>query len=264
MRLSWNYLYSVFILFFAFSCIPQKRIVYFQNAKDKTSADSLPDFINQDYEFIIAPFDVLSVNIQSTALDQESFAPFRTSAGASGAGRPYEQGAFVNKHGNITLPYLGNVKVSGLTLLQATDTIRSRLLQYVVDTSLIYVDVKILTFPVTVIGEVTSPGIYQAENEFMTITEILARAGEVTPYGNRTNIKLIRSNRQTKQTTVYRLDLTRGELIKPIIARLQPNDVLYVEPLRRKQLLTNVTPILGLVGSVLSFTFLIITLTNRL
>jgi polysaccharide biosynthesis/export protein len=253
--------YFFLIIFITYGCIPLRNIVYFQKAKTNTSADTLPEFRNQDYEFKIAPYDILSVEIDG--VDEQSFAAFRPSGSSGSLGRAYDQGTFVNKFGQIELPYAGNIKVSGLTLMQAADTIRSKLLLYVVDSSLIYVQVKTLSFPVTILGEVSRPGVYQADNEYMTLTELLSKAGDLTVFSNRKNIKLIRSDRETKATTTYHLDLTKGELIQPVISRLQPNDVIYVEPLRRKQIQT-VTPYIGIVSAFISITALIITIINRL
>lgn len=261
MNVTLRIVYFFIIILTSYGCIPLRDIVYFQRDNTNNAPDTLLEFKNQDYEFTIAPYDILSLAIDG--IDEQSFAAFRPSGQTGSLGRPYDQGTFVNKYGQIELPYAGKIKVSGLTLMQAADTIRSRLLLYVVDSSLIYVQVKTLSFPVTVIGEVSSPGVYQADNEYITLTELLAKAGGLTGYSNRKNIRLIRSDRETKATTTYRLDLTKGELIEPIISRLQPNDVIYVEPLRRKQLDT-IRPITAIVSTVLSVTVLIITLINRI
>jgi polysaccharide biosynthesis/export protein len=261
MNVTFRILYFFLILFISYGCIPLRNIVYFQRDKTNNATDTLPTFRNQDYEFRIAPYDLLSLEIDG--VDEQSFGAFRPDSPTRGLGRAYDQGTFVNKYGQIELPYVGKIKVSGLTLMQAADTIRSRLLIYVVDSSLIYVQVKTLSFPVTVIGEVAKPGTYDASNEYMTLTDLLAKAGDFTVYSNRKNIKLIRSDRETKVTTTYHIDITKGELIQPIISRLQPNDVIYVEPLRRKQIQT-VTPYLALTSTFISITALIITIIIRL
>lgn len=265
-------IYIFLLLLMLFSCIPQKKIIYFQGAQPQSLPDSLRYFTNQDYEFIIGPNDVLSIQIDG--IDDKSFDVFKptsSGAGVGGAGAlgvgggsaAYLRGTLVNKYGEIEMPFAGKIKLSGLSLMQAGDTIRTKLGIYMADPSLVNVTVKIMNFNVTVIGEVSSPGIYQPNNEFMTITELLAKAGDLTIYSNRKNIKLIRSDRETKQTTVYQIDLTKAELINPIIARLQPNDVIYVEPLSRKRLST-ASPVIGIVTSVISFALLAINLYSRL
>ncbi len=180
--------------------------------------------------------------------------------GGSGGAGSYFSGTLVDKNGNIKLPYAGEVPVAGLTLKQAEDTIQARLSAYILDVEQnLVVTIKILNFSVNVLGEVGSQGLIRAENEYMTVTEVLAKAGGITDFGNRQNVKLIRTDRLTKKTNTYRIDLTTQEMVSPQLARLQPNDVLYVEPLRRKQFST-ASQLLGLVSTIISVPLLIFSL----
>ncbi|HEX8532281.1 MAG TPA: SLBB domain-containing protein, partial [Cytophagales bacterium] len=119
----------------------------------------------------------------------------------------------------------------------------------------------ILNFNVNVLGEVGRQGLVQADNEYMTVTEVLAKSGGITDFGNRQNVKLIRTDRLTKKTTFYRIDLTTQETVSPQLARLQPNDVLYVQPLRRKQF-SSASQLLGLITGLISVPLLIISIYN--
>jgi polysaccharide export outer membrane protein len=253
--------YVILLLLAVTSCITQKKIIYFQGAGVQNTTDSLPLYGNQFYEYTIGPTDILGVQIDG--VDDRVFAAFKPNVSEAGLGRPIDRGLLVNKYGQIDLPYLGKIKVSGLTLDQATDTIKSRLLEYITDTTLMYVNVRTLSFPVTVIGEVARPGIYQADNEFMTITELIAKSGDLTSYGNRKTIKLYRTNRETKQTSVYMLDLTSKQLVQPTLSHLHPNDVIYVEPLPRKEF-QNALTVVGFGTSLLSIAFLLLTIYDRL
>jgi polysaccharide biosynthesis/export protein len=255
MRLKINFLYIPIIFLSAIGCIPQKNVVYFQGARNQATIDSIPMYGSQDYEYIIGPTDQLAVQIDG--VDDVVFAAFRPGGNTAGA-----SGLLVDKQGQIELPVLGKIKVSGLTLPQASDTIKSKLLLYITDTTLMYVNVRTLTFPVTIIGEVAIPGIYQAEDEFMTITELLAKSGDLTPFANRKTIKLYRTDRETKLTTVYQLDLTKADLVQPILSRLQPNDVLYVEPLRRKQF-QSAFQVIGFGTSIVSIGLLVLSIYQR-
>ncbi len=242
-------------------CIPYRKVVLFQQDQDPQKMDSV--YVNQDYEFTIAPFDVLSLRVNSTVSDVAgSVAVFNPAAQATGGNNVYQQGILVDKEGSIEIPYAGKIKVSGLTLAQATDTIRNRLSVYIQDVDKnLFINLKILNYTVQVLGEVGSPGIIQAQNEYMTVTEVLAKAGGVTDLADRQNIKIIRTNRLTKQTTTYRMDLTDDEAISPILARLQPNDVIYVKPLRRKQF-GSATQVVGLASAFISIPLLIISIYN--
>jgi polysaccharide export outer membrane protein len=245
----------------AIGCVPQKKVIYFQGAGNPNTGNSLPQYGSQMYEYTIGPTDILGVQIDG--VDDAVFAAFKPNVVDPGINRAIDRGLLVNKAGQIDLPYIGKVKVSGLTLAQATDTIKSRLLVYITDTTLMYVNVKTLSFPVTVIGEVNRPGIYQADNEFMTITELLAKSGDLTQFGNRKNVKLYRTDRETKQTTIFLMDLTSKDLVQPILTQLQPNDVIYIEPLTRKQF-QNALTVVGFGSSILSVAFLLLTIYDRL
>jgi polysaccharide export outer membrane protein len=257
-------LFLASLLFFS-GCIPFRKVVLFQkDAGDKTT-DSV--YVNQDYEFVIAPFDILNVKVVSTvdevAESLEVFSPGAAAGTAAGSGPgAYLGGTLVDKDGNIKLPYVGNIAVAGLTLAQAADTIRSRLSTYILDVDRnLLVTIKILNFNVNVLGEVATQGIVRAENEYLTVTEVLAKSGGITDFGNRKNIKLIRTDRLTKKTTAYRIDLTTQEMVSPQLARLQPNDVLYVQPLRRKQFGT-ANQLIGLVSAFISIPLIILSLYN--
>lgn len=258
-----SYLFFLSFLLFVSGCIPFRKIVLFQKGTEEKLPDSL--YLNQDYEFVIAPFDILNVRVVSTvsevAPSLQVFAPAAAAGGAGGAGS-YFGGTLVDKNGNIELPYIGQIPIAGLTLAQAEDTIKSQLANYILDADRnLLVQVKILNFSVNVLGEVGAQGLVRAENEFITITEVLAKAGGITDFGNRQKVKLIRTDRLTKKTTTYRLDLTTSEMVSPMLARLQPNDVLYVEPLRRKQF-GSASQLIGLITTVISIPLLVISIYN--
>lgn len=254
------------LLISSFGCIPYKRVVYFQ----KTASDA-PDsiYVNQDYEFTIAPFDILALKMTgfSNEEGQNVLAPFNTPINATGGGGgggagPYTSGIVVDKSGAIELQYVGKVKLAGLTLEQASDTIRSSLSKFIINIdSTVTVDLKILNYSITVLGEVGSQGILNAENEYMTVTEAIAKSGGVTQFGNMKTVRIIRTNRLTKQTYTYRLDLTTQVPVSPILSRLQPNDVIVVDPIRRKQFST-ASQTISLLTTVITVPLLIISTIN--
>ncbi|MDJ1480982.1 polysaccharide biosynthesis/export family protein [Cytophagaceae bacterium YF14B1] len=263
------YIWFVFtvLLISSFGCIPYKRVVYFQ----KTAADA-PDstYINQDYEFTIAPFDILAIKMTGFTNEegQNVLGPFNTPVSATGAATSgaggYATGILVDKNGAVELHYIGKVKVSGLTLEQASDTIKSALSKYInVSDGGITVNLKILSYSVTVLGEVGSQGILKADNEYMTLTEAIAKSGGVTQFGNMKTVRIIRSDRLTKKTTTYRVDLTTQTPVSPILSRLQPNDIIIVDPLRRKQFST-AGQIITLLSTVITVPLLIISTVNTI
>jgi len=258
---SWFLLFS--ILSTTFSCVPLKNITYFQ--KDENDPPNL-SYENQDYEFTIAPFDILALQITGLTNEegQNVVAPFNTPVVAAGAGGTgtYASGIIVDKNGDIELLYAGKIRLAGLTLAQAADTIRSSLSRFIIDTgNNVTVSLKILNYSITMLGEVRIQGIIKAENEFMTVTEALAKSGGATDFGNLRKVRLIRTDRLTKKTTTYQLDLTNQVAVSPILSRLQPNDVIIIDPLRRKQF-SSASQTIGLISTFVSIPILIISTIN--
>ncbi len=252
------------LLISVFGCVSNKNVVYFQKGEN-----AAPDLVysNQDYEFTIAPFDILALKITGFTNEegQNVVEPFNTPVvvtGVSGGPGPYASGILVDKNGEIELLYVGKIKMAGLTLEQAGDTIRSALSKYIIDTgNNITVDMKILNYSITVLGEVATQGILKAENEFMTVTEAIAKSGGVNQFGNMKNVRIIRTDRLTKKTITYRLDLTTDTSVSPILSRLQPDDVIVVDPLRRKQFST-ASQTVGLISTFISIPLLLISSIN--
>ena len=210
--------------------------------------ESLPqETLNQlqDYQLRIQPDDQLAISINSR--DQELIAPFNsymmigTGGGQSmtqsyGATSATTSGIAyfpVNKQGVIHFPILGDLPVQGLTHDEVSAMIENRLREgnYVKDPS---VKVKIMSFKVTVLGEVKTPGVQSLTNERLTILEALGKAGDLLPSGQRENILVMRE--ENGQRSNYRIDLTdaRAVLESPAFY-LQQNDVVYVQPNKVRQ-----------------------------
>jgi polysaccharide export outer membrane protein len=119
------------------------------------------------------------------------------------------------------------------------------------------VTVKKLNFKVTVLGEVARPGTFSIFNETLTLPEALGLAGDISPFGNRTNVKIIRNNSKTPQ--VLNVDLTHAESLTLENYYLYPNDIIYVEPLKRRAL-QNISPAVTLLTSILTTAVVVITL----
>ncbi len=262
-----NFILFLLLWCLATGCIPQKKIVYFQ--KKENEQKDIP-YANEDYEFIIAPFDVLSLQIQGLTDEQgkniaETFNTPMPSMGAGGTSLtsgPYTYGLLVDKNGDIELLYARKIHLAGISLSQAADTIRHALSRYIVNTANnLTITVKILSYTVTVLGEVRTQGMIRAENEYMTLTEALSKAGGLTEYANLQNVRIVRTDRLNKTTQTYRINLTETGAISPILTRLHPNDVVVIDPLRRKQFST-ASQTIGLISTVISIPLLIISSIN--
>lgn len=134
----------------------------------------------------------------------------------------------VDQNGDINYPQLGLVRVSGKTIQEVQQTLQEMVNNYVLNTS---VHVKLVNRNITVLGEVRQPGIKPMTNSYLTIFEALGTAFDITDYGNRRNVKLIRETPEGQE--VVQLDLTDPNLIYSKYYYIMPHDLIYVEPRNR-------------------------------
>ncbi len=209
------------------SCTTTQKSIYFYNMKDTTVSSNGA----AENETIIQKNAILS--IQVTSLSEEASKIFNinntfsiNASTATGSNSAYT-GYLVNTDGNIQMPLLGNVKAAGFTKREIKENI-TRLIN---DKKLLLepiVTVRLLNFEVTVVGEVGRPTVITVPNERISLLKALGLAGDVTIYGNRENVLLIRESEGKK--IVRRLNLNDGNfIVSSPYYYLQPNDVVYVE-----------------------------------
>lgn len=239
------------------SCVSPKSIVYFQGDSLRLTSQE----ITQKYIPTIQSNDILSIVVGSlNAEANEVFNTPNTFTTAStnytttgGGARVQPLGYLVDNDGNIEIPLIGRLKVSGLRTNDAADTIRVRLKNYLKEPSVI---VRNLNFKVSVLGEVARPSVYVIPDEKISIPEVLSLAGDLTIYGRRTNIMVIREENGMRQYA--RLDLTSREVFNSAFYYLHKNDIIYVEPIKTRinatdrnvQLLPVVTSIVAAVSTL--------------
>ena len=211
------------------SCSSGKDVPYCQNIDEISLAGS-----NGLYDSKIMPKDMLTITVSTT--DPAAAAPFNLSVGntvgASGQlsnGGGNLQGYLVDNDGNINFPVIGHMHVQGMTKSQCQDMIREKLLPYMAATENPIVTVRMSSYRVTVTGEVNRPGVIPVSTEKMSIVEALAQAGDLTVYGKRDNIMLIRED-ETGQKKMVRLNMNDANLINSPYYYLQQNDIIYVQP----------------------------------
>ena len=211
------------------SCSSGKDVPYFQNIDEISLAGS-----KGLYDAKIMPKDMLTITVSTT--DPAATAPFNLSVGntvgASGQlsnGGGNLQGYLVDNDGNINFPVIGHMHVQGMTKSQCQDMIREKLLPYMAATENPIVTVRMSSYRVTVTGEVNRPGVIPVSTEKMSIVEALAQAGDLTVYGKRDNIMLIRED-ETGQKKMVRLNMNDANLINSPYYYLQQNDIIYVQP----------------------------------
>lgn len=211
------------------SCSSGKDVPYFQNIDEVSLAGS-----KGLYDAKIMPKDMLTITVSTT--DPAAAAPFNLSVGntvgasgqlSNGAGNL--QGYLVDNDGNINFPVIGHMHVQGMTKSQCQDMIREKLLPFMAATENPIVTVRMSSYRVTVTGEVNRPGVIPVSTEKMSIVEALAQAGDLTVYGKRDNIMLIRED-ETGQKKMVRLNMNDANLINSPYYYLQQNDIIYVQP----------------------------------
>ena len=228
-------LYMLLIAGMLTSCYYNKSLVYLQ---DKNFSHLQPTVItNQASSYLLQTNDVISVKVKSTT-DSDVSSIFNITSEAIGTssapGVLFIEGYSIDTEGKITLPVLGSIALRGLTLEIAQDSIQRRANKYLNQATVL---VKLVSFKVTVLGEVKNPGYHYVFNNQVTILEALGLAGDLTNFGNRKNIKLIRPTSTGSQVSV--IDLTQADILQSPNFYLMPNDVLYVEPLRARSSRSN-------------------------
>ena len=242
------------------SCTSSSQIAYFQD--EKISNFTQPKLF---YDLIYQPNDMLTIDVN--ALDPEAVKPFNL------ASVPYSlslietrtnmrmQTYIVDKDGNIDFPVLGKVKIGGLTRQEATDLLESKIADYVKEP---LVNIRITNFTISVLGEVNDPGTFIIQDEKVTLAEALGMAGDLTIYGKRDNILLVREIEGIKKFSI--INLTSVRSLSASTFGLKQNDIIYVEPnnakARQSTYNQNNNVLISAIGTLTSVAALIISLNN--
>ncbi len=211
------------------SCISHQKLLNFNEGKEfSTIPDTIPTAApmtiqtNQEIVVLIQTYDPAATAKANLGQTSGVQGPSQASTGASGV--TY----LVDNNGEINVPQIGKVKISGLSTAQAADLIKEKLLPYLKD-PVVFVNFKQFRF--TVFGEVKGPGTHFYDNR-ITILEAIATSGDVTDYSNRENILVIREEKGER--SFGRINLHDRQVFKSPYYYLKPNDVIYVEPLKEK------------------------------
>jgi polysaccharide export outer membrane protein len=220
-------LYAAFAFWGIFSsCVNTQKVTYFNDVEDSSRLASPATL-----EPVIQKKDILSITVSSlsseaTVIFNTPNLPITPNASTS-PNMPQTAGYLVNGDGDIKFPILGNIHAVGLSQKQLEDTIT----QLLISKKLLYdpiVSSRFLNFRVTVLGEVNHPGVITAPSEQISILEAIGQAGDLTIYGLRDHVMLIRQVGQDK--IIKRLDLNSSKLFQSPYYFLKSNDVVYVEP----------------------------------
>jgi polysaccharide export outer membrane protein len=214
------------------SCVPTQDLVYLQN-KGNVNNTAVNELNNKPYR--IQSNDVLNISIKS--LDPRLVEMFSLSTTAQGnnvtSEMLYFSGYTVDNHGNIRIPVLGEVNVIGKTIEEIRLNIENELLnKYFKKEAELFVNVKLAGFRYTVNGEINAPGTKILYQDRVTILEAVANSGDITVTGDRKDVKVIRQFPQGAET--FSIDLTNINAMQSPCYYLQPNDYVYIKPLKQK------------------------------
>lgn len=220
----------IFVVLLA-GCTGAKNVAYIQGAGEDTeeSVQSTPL-----YDARIMPKDLLTITVSTT--DPEAAQPFNLTVpsmttGLSTYSQPQLMPYLVDNTGQITFPVLGMVSLAGLTKREAEDKMKELLSKYLKEPPV--VTVKFVNYKISVIGEVNRPNTFTISNEKVNIFEALAMAGDMTIWGRRDNVKIIREDMYGNQRVIL-VNLNDKNVIYSPYYYLQQNDVVYVEPNKTK------------------------------
>ena len=211
------------------SCSSTKQVAYIQNSDEVSLAQS--EYL---YDARIMPKDQLTITVSTS--NDEAAAPFNLTVATpytvgqrSSYSQAMLQSYLVDNEGMINFPIIGEIKVGGLTKAEAEQMIEEKIRPYMAETENPIVTVRMSSYSISVLGEVAKPGSYQVSREKINILEALAQAGDLTIYGVRDKVKLIREDASGKKE-IHTLNLNDANIINSPYYYLQQNDIVYVEP----------------------------------
>lgn len=247
-------------------CVSSQKVIYFQGNKAEQPGNNDRISLPESYIPVIKPGDVLSIQVSSLNAEASvMFNPYTPMSAVNNRnglqtninGLPEASGYLVSPTGQVDLPLIGLQSVKGLTVSDAGKLIREKLQTFLKEPT---VNVRNLNFRISVLGEVARPSLFTIPNDRITLLEALSLAGDITIYGRRENVLLIREENGDK--TFTRIDLTKRDLFRSPYYYMHPNDVLYVEP--GKARITNADQFYQLAPTLLSaLSFIAIILTRR-
>lgn len=214
------------------SCVPQAKMKILQDKEGDTAKYEFQT-LRPDYK--IKPGDYLYVRILS--LDQKSNELFATIAGSAAANynmnitdqNLYLTSYMVTDSGYIDFPLFGKIHASGRTIEEMQQTLTKSVSEIIIGASVV---VKLVMYNVSVLGEIKSPGKYPIYNNRANIFEVLAMANDLTAYADRSRVQIIRT--EGNKTNVVVFNLLNKEILSSPYYYVQPNDIIYVEPLKEK------------------------------
>lgn len=258
-----KFLLPILVIALFTSCVSNKELtdqaLYFKNINDSILKSSDQSFKSEVQKGDILYIGVLTANEESVKLFNQQNFYAGAQSGAAMASNP-AVGYLVDENGDITFPFLGKVKVAGMSKTALTEMLTQKVREYVSDAVL---SIRVMNFKVTVLGEVQSPGSFSIPSERVTILDVIGLAGDLTIFGKRNNVRVIREINGKRETGT--VNLNDGRIFESPYFFLRQNDIVYVEMNNRKVInadQTNSRNFSYVLGALSAVTLLITLITN--
>ena len=216
-NLHFTKLYLFIIIILSYSCAPMENIVYLNKMYN------IENIKISSTEHVIKQGDILDVKIISN--NKNYFEIFNISNSPDNPNTTdanlFVNGFVVNKNNEIEIPTIGKINLNGLTIEEAKLKIEKNVKEFILEATVV---VKLINFNVTVLGEVKKPGNYIIYDNQVSILKMIGLAGDLTDYGNRKKIKVIRDYK------INTIDITNSKFLYNEFYYLKSGDIIYVEP----------------------------------
>ncbi len=239
------------------SCVSKKKIIYLQHDGSLQSTDTIK------YESKLQPDDVLLITVTSDQPELASrynlmYINMKSIEMRSSPNNDALISYLIDQNGEINFPGLGRIKLAGLTTIEAEDKIESMLTDYLANPGVV---IRLLNYKISVMGEVNKPGYQTIPGQRITLLEALSGAGDMTIYGQRNNVTVVRDDNGV--VTVNEVDLTSSDFINSPFYYLGHNDLVYVKPNKTKINSSAVGPNITVGISAISLLITIIAFATR-
>ena len=213
------------------SCVPQKKMLYLKNAE--MAAENLSkEYVNdRTLDYKLQPGDNLYIHVVNT-IDERSAASINGDIRGylSSDANIYLQTTTIDENGYVEMPLVGKIEVKNLTVDEAKDKLQTAINTYINGSMLV---VKLASFNLTLLGEVSRPGMYKVYQSQINLFEAVALAGNMTNFAKKNDVKIIRQTDHGSE--IVTVDMGQADILSSPYYYLKPNDIIYVEPLKIKQ-----------------------------
>lgn len=247
------------IIALTYSCGQYKRFTYIQPSQSNMN-DTI--FIKDYTAYKLQPADILKIDVLSMdknvteMFNNEMTKNITNTGNISGSGF-YLIGYSVDPDGYITLPILGKLKVAGLTVAETRSLVQRMAVEYIKDAQ---IEIRLLSFKVYFLGEFARPGLQTVYSDRANILEAISMAGDITYNGNRRKVSILRSYQD--KTKLIEIDLTQRDILTSPQFFLQPNDVVYVKPLKSTIFRIRLNEYMGILSFFTSTVTLVVLINN--